>query len=238
MRRWIHRASGREVSTLGGFNLIYADPAWKYRNQGRGAASNHYHTMTQAQIKALPVADLAAKDCALAMWGTFPNTPEALETVKAWGFELKTIAFLWVKTNAKSDTAFWGGGIRGTRANAEPCWLAIRGNPERVSKGVHQLILDCNNPDMDVDNTFAARRPVDAEGKPIHSAKPQAARDRLVELCGDVPAIELFARTRDPHFEAWGNQVNQSIELRADRCPCGCSTFNDEFNCTHCGVAA
>lgn len=168
------------------YAVIYADPPWGYRNRGtRAAAARHYPTMTLADIKALPVADIAAEDCALFLWSTFPMLPEALETIKAWGFQYKTLAFCWVKRNRKSPGWFWGLG-NWTRSNPEVCLLAVRGRPARASASVHSLI----------------EAPV---GR--HSAKPEEARARIVELVGDVPRIELFARERVPGWDAWGDEV-------------------------------
>ena len=91
------------------YSIIYADPPWSYQNGGRGAAKNHYNTMTPEKIKALPVADLAAQDAVLLMWATFPQLPQALETIKAWGFTYKTLGFNWIKTNRRASA---GGGAR------------------------------------------------------------------------------------------------------------------------------
>lgn len=91
-------------------------------------------------IKALPVGELAAKDCALFLWITFPCLCEALEVLTAWGFSYKTVAFVWVKQNRKNDDLFTGMGYW-TRANAEICILATKGHPKRVDAGVRQVIL-------------------------------------------------------------------------------------------------
>ena len=91
-----------------GYGVIYADPPWSYRQQGNGAAARHYPTMTPDEIKALPVQTLAAKDCALLMWATFPNLQQALDTIRAWGFEYKTLAFCWIKKNKRSGGGFLG----------------------------------------------------------------------------------------------------------------------------------
>ena len=168
------------------YAVIYADPPWGYRNRGtRAAAEKHYRTMSIGDIKALPVADIASEDCALFLWSTFPMLPEALETIRAWGFRYKTAAFVWAKQNRRSPGWFWGLG-NWTRSNAEICLLATKGRPERVSASVHSLICS----------------PV---GK--HSEKPNEARKRIVELMGDVPRIELFARERVTGWDAWGDEV-------------------------------
>ena len=108
------------------YSIIYADPPWAYRTyskkgQGRSAES-HYPTMCIEDIKALPVGELAAKDCALFLWITFPCLCEALEVLTAWGFSYKTVAFVWVKQNRRNDDLFTGMGYW-TRANAEICML-------------------------------------------------------------------------------------------------------------------
>ena len=84
--------------------------------------------MSIEELCALPVAELAAKDSALFMWATFPQLPEALRLIRAWGFTYKSVAFIWLKKNRKADSWFYGLGFW-TRANAEVCLLATKGHP-------------------------------------------------------------------------------------------------------------
>ena len=65
--------------------------------------------MSIDELCALPVAELAAKDSALFMWATFPQLPEALRLIRAWGFTYKSVAFVWLKKNRKADSWFWAG---------------------------------------------------------------------------------------------------------------------------------
>ena len=168
------------------YSVIYADPPWSYRNKGtRAAADNHYQTMTLNDIKSMPVEDIADDDCVLFLWATFPMLQEAFATIRAWEFEYKTVAFVWAKQNRCSKGWFFGLG-NWTRSNAEVCLLATRGKPKRESASVHSLVVD----------------PV---GR--HSAKPTEVRERIVNLMGDVPRIELFARERVDGWDAWGNEV-------------------------------
>ena len=82
------------------YGIIYADPPWQYaRSTIPGAAEKHYPTMPIPEICALPVAELAAKDSALFLWATFPQLKEAFRVIEAWGFQYKTLAFLWLKQN-------------------------------------------------------------------------------------------------------------------------------------------
>jgi len=172
--------------------LIYADPPWRYRNnKGQGVAENHYPTMDIEDIKALPVAELADKNCILFLWATFPMLREALSVVDAWGFTFKTVAFVWVKCNRKTSGLFWGLGYW-TRSNAEICLLATKGRPERRSRKVHQVLIS----------------PVEE-----HSKKPDEIRRRIEMLTGDVPRMELFARQRPEGWDVWGNEVDSDMGL-------------------------
>ena len=79
--------------TIGKYNVIYADPPWRYAQKGlQGAAERHYPTMGIEELCALPVADLAAPDSVLFLWATFPQLPEALRLIKAWGFQYKNLS--------------------------------------------------------------------------------------------------------------------------------------------------
>lgn len=97
----------------------------------------------------------------------------------------KTVAFNWVKQNKTGAGLFWGLG-NWTRSNSEICLLAVKGKPKRMSASVHSVILS----------------PVQQ-----HSRKPAETRDRIVELMGDLPRIELFAREAAPGWDAWGNEA-------------------------------
>ena len=140
-------------------------------------------------ICALPVSSIASPDCALFLWVTFPVLPDAFRVLGAWGFTYKTVAFVWVKRNRKTPSLFWGMG-HWTRANAELCLLATKGNPKRISAGVHQII----------------ESPIEE-----HSKKPDETRHRITELVGDLPRIELFARQKTPGWDVWGNEVSSNI---------------------------
>ena len=174
------------------FNIIYADPPWRYaNNRAKGVAENHYPTMNIEEICALPVSDLTAKDSALFLWATFPMLQEALQVISAWGFTFKTVAFVWLKQNRKAPTWFYGMGYW-TRSNAEICLFATRGKPKRENKSIHQLIVS----------------PIEQ-----HSKKPDEARERIVRLMGDLPRVELFARQAPPGWYVWGNEVDSTISL-------------------------
>ena len=147
--------------------------------------------MSIDELCALPVETLAEKDCLLVLWATFPQLPEALRLIQAWGFTFKTVAFVWLKLNKKSPTWFYGLGYW-ARGNAEICLLAKRGKPKRRSAGVHQFIIS----------------PVEE-----HSKKPDVTRDKIIELAGDLTRVELFARQKTPGWDVWGNEVDSDLSL-------------------------
>ena len=92
------------------YQIIYADPPWNYKvysKKGLGrSAESHYPTMSIEDICALPVGNLADKDCALFLWVTIPCLLEGLSVLKAWGFTYKTVGFVWVKQNRKADNGW------------------------------------------------------------------------------------------------------------------------------------
>ena len=176
------------------YQIIYADPPWDSNSQfGRDKKKGndqHYPLMTIEAIKALPVAELADQDCVLFLWVVDTQLQDALDTIKAWGFEYKTVGFTWAKAT-KHNKDHFGVGMW-TRKNPEMCLLATKGKPKRVSAGVRQL------------QRHKLRE---------HSRKPDEIRDSIVELCGDVPRVELFCRYPAEGWDVWGNEVECTAEL-------------------------
>jgi len=170
------------------YKIIYADPAWYFKSWSKKGdernAVRHYDCMSIDDICNLPINNIADDNCILFIWVIDPMLPDAFKVISSWGFKYKTVAFTWVKQN-KTDGYFTGLGYW-TRANPEMCLLATKGKPKRLSKSVRQLVLD-------------QRRE--------HSRKPDRIRNDIVELCGDIPRIELFARQRTQGWDVWGNQV-------------------------------
>ena len=178
------------------YQIIYADPPWSYQDTQKSGgtaffgASVRYNTMKNKDILGLPISELADKDSVLFMWATSPLLPEALETIKAWGFKFKTIAFVWNK-QTKNNINISNMG-RWTMGNVEIVLLGVKGKPKRIIKNIKQLVT--------------------AERK-RHSEKPQEVRDRIVSLMGYLPRIELFARQKTEGWDVWGNEVESDIAL-------------------------
>lgn len=169
------------------YNIIYADPPWKHDAWAAGnkAPNLHYPTMTTEEISALPISELADNDCALFLWATYPHLPEALQVIKAWGFDYSTAAFVWVKKNKTADTPFFGCGAW-TRANSEICLLATRGHVQRLDPSISQII----------------EAPIEE-----HSKKPDIVRELIERLVGKLPRIELFCRHPAVGWDIWGNEA-------------------------------
>ena len=190
------------------YNIIYADPAWNYNSRmalGKGAAKSsaedYYNVMSINDIMDLPIKELSDKDCILFIWVTMPKLNEVFKVIDAWGFEYKTCGFVWVKRNKVFSEErnkkrngiddFMGQG-RWVRQNAELCLIATKGKPKRISAKVRQIIY----------------QPIQE-----HSQKPNEVRERIVELIGDLPRIELFARQKTEGWDVWGNEVESSVAL-------------------------
>lgn len=168
------------------YNIIYADPPWRYKDKKcSGACEAHYQTMSVKEICELPIKTICDKDCILFMWATYPQLKEALQVIEAWGFKYITIGFQWVKQNKSGNGFFFGLG-RWTRGNTECCLIAKKGKPKRINNSVGQLIIS----------------PLQE-----HSKKPTEAREKIVELMGDIPRIELFARQYADGWDCWGQEV-------------------------------
>lgn len=178
-------------STNNRYQIIYADPPWQYKVWSRAtglgrSAESHYKTMPKEDIQKLPVSRITDKNAVLFLWVTYPCLLEGLELMRKWGFTYKTCGFCWVKLNKKSDTPFTGMGYY-TRANTEICLLGTKGKPlKRKSKSVKQLIITRIEE---------------------HSKKPAIVRDKITELFGDLPRIELFARQYADGWDCWGDEV-------------------------------
>jgi len=120
------------------------------------------------------------------MWTTDSHLPESLKVINSWGFKYKTIGFTWVKQYKSGSYCYNFSPY--LLKSTEICLIAIKGKLKNIKKSnsVKGLV-------------FAERTE--------HSKKPDCVRDRIVELCGDLPRIELFARQKVEGWDCWGNEV-------------------------------
>lgn len=180
------------------YQIVYADPPWNGLGWNNGSGlkcpANHYEVQDAEWIKSLPINNISDENCALFLWVTFPNLKLGIEVIESWGFKYATCAFNWVKKNKNQDTYFVGCGNY-TRANSEICLLGTKGHMQKMVKS-HSVRQIC---DAKIDE---------------HSKKPKEIRDRIVELFGDLPRIELFARQKTDGWDVWGNEVESNIEIK------------------------
>lgn len=167
----------------GPYDVIYADPAWRYRKgtvQPADQIERKYPTMSLADIKRLPVIEIAADNAALFMWTTAPLLSDAMEVIYSWGFEYKT----------------------------EIVWDKLRMGMGWYARIQHECLLICTRGKMGVPPVNTRCRSVIRSPHPgIHSRKPDLFRTMIVNMYPDARRIELFARQRKPGWDAWGNEV-------------------------------
>lgn len=183
------------------YNIIYADPPWSFYNKIPQDNSREprdifqYDILTTDDICKFSVSKIADKNCILFIWVTDAHLPDGLKVIKSWGFKYKTVGFIWKKLTITGELR--RGVAPYTMKNCELCLLAVKGAFTKYLKkrNINQLV-----------ETKMSK----------HSKKPSIIRNLIVELCGDLPRIELFARPpKDLLFEdesykgwdLWGNEV-------------------------------
>jgi len=181
------------------YQIIYADPPYDFGNWSsiedeklaRKCGRMMYPTMKLEEICKLPIPSIADKDCILFLWVPESCIEQGFAIIKAWGFIYKTFGFTWVKMN-KNGWGYYSGLGNWTLGNPEPCLLATHKTFPKRQKAVRELVV---SPLME------------------HSHKPSIVRERIVEMMGDLPRIELFARRKVEGWDCWGNEVGSDIEL-------------------------
>ena len=169
------------------YKTIYADPPWNEEGGGKikRGASKHYSLMKTAEIKNLQVSKLADENCHLYLWVTNNFLKDGLEVMETWGFRYVTI-ITWLK-----DRIGLGQYYRGL---TEHCLFGIKGKlPYKVE----------NQKRCQGTTGFYAN-------KTKHSKKPLQMRN-MIELVSYPPRIELFARERYDGWDAWGNEIKESL---------------------------
>lgn len=185
------------------YNIIYADPAWHYhrgsiggvyQDGGRGVrtVAEQYSMMDNEDIKNLPIKKITANDAILFMWVTDSHLEIGLEVIKSWGFKYKTIGFVWKKITKNNKVCANVGAW--TMKNTEICLIGTKGNMAKYKqkRNIYQLI--------------------EAE-RTKHSKKPKEARERIVEIFGDLPRVELFAREKVAGWDSWGNEIESDVQF-------------------------
>ncbi|WP_306049250.1 MT-A70 family methyltransferase [Oceaniradius stylonematis] len=205
-----------ELRCTGGYRVILADNPWPwaaYSNKGTEKSPEaHYETMSVDEICAIPVELLAADDCALFMWVTWPLMPQWASVLRNWGFNYAGLAWEWIKFNPETGKYAFGPGY-GTRKNLEPCLLATRGNPSLRSDlsffGIEQSSAGARSV-----RDFIEAMPLDCIRAPRreHSRKPDEQYTRI-ETMFDGPYLELFSRSNRQGWTSWGHEAGRFGEV-------------------------
>lgn len=178
-------ASGPFSDLEGKFDLVLADPPWKFASNsaakpGRNAIG-HYECMTLDDICSLPVRSIVERDALLILWVTAPFAELAFRVVKAWGFAYKS-QLVWTKD--RIGTGFWA------RNRHEPIYIARRGR------------FPCPRPAPFSDSIISGQQRE-------HSRKPDALHAQIEAAFPEARKLELFAREARPGWQAWGNETHK-----------------------------
>lgn len=185
------------------YQIIYADPPWNFGNRMYSSNKNDHHraitraysVMNTKEICGLSIKKIAAEDCICFMWTTDAHIPDALEVMKAWGFQYKTVAFIWNKKEKSGKQVCFMG--QWTMKGSEIVLLGTKGQMTKylLSRKVRQLVE-------------APRE------RTIHSRKPYIIKDRICQMFGfNLPRIELFARQKTEGWDVWGDEIQSDITL-------------------------
>jgi N6-adenosine-specific RNA methylase IME4 len=171
------------------YPVIYADPPWAYRDNrptedgSLGKAERHFSGMSIEELCKLPIAAHATPNAVLWMWVTAPllyDNPGPREVIEAWGFKAKA-GYVWDK---------------------------VLGNPGSYSHVVHEHLIIATRgsylpdaPTPQPKSIFTERR------SPVHSAKPDIARQIITKLYTRGPYLELFGREKVPGWTVFGNDA-------------------------------
>ena len=175
------------------YNIIYLDPPWEYKQKqinfqhyGEGkkyinSVNEHYDTMSKKELVEMKdvIQKISEKDCLLFMWATCPNLDVAIDLGREWGFEYKTVAFVWDKQ--RTNYGFY------TLSQCELCLVFKKGKiPKKQANNVKQFLSE-----------YVSK----------HSQKPEEIRKRIDLMFGSQKRIELFARQHADSWDCWGNEV-------------------------------
>ena len=178
-------------NTTNKYQIIYADPPWKYGGSGGtkwSPASEYYPVMSFEELMSMKpvINNISDKDCLLFMWVVSSALDKCIEVGKSWGFNYITVAFVWYKQRANVGNY--------TMSGCELCLLFKKGKipSDRV-----------RNP---------GQKQFYSEPVTIHSRKPLEFADRIKKMYPISKKIELFARNKHDGFDCWGNDINLKEE--------------------------
>lgn len=192
------------------YQIIYMDPPWDYggkmqydkstiKSQNIGfekkiflsSSSFQYPTLKLKDLKELNIKSIADdKSCLLFMWTTGPQFANSIELGESWGFEYKTVAFVWNKMIHNPG--------RYTLSQTEFCIVFKKGTipSPRGARNVRQLIEVPRGP---------------------HSEKPIEVIAGITRMFPQQSKIELFARNNYNGWDNWGLEIpDKKIDIQTN----------------------
>lgn len=174
------------------YNIIYADPPWTMgKSSSKRVYCPKYSVMTIKDICNLPIKNITFENSALFLWCLNGQLENGIAVMNSWGFSLRTVAFVWVKTSKATGQPNCRVG-QWTLNGTEQCLLGIKGKMKKNCNNVRQVYMGARE---------------------AHSKKPDEIRSRIVKLFGDLPRIELFARNQSLGWDVFGDEVENSVDL-------------------------
>ncbi len=177
----------------GPFDVLLLDPPWSHYGQQNkwGAAAKFYATMTDDELRAMPIRDLTTQASVVFCWATCPRLDFAIDLLRHWGFAYRGVAFTWVKTTKAGRPI----GARGVRPSIVKPTVELVLAASRTAKGRPMPVAD----------ESVAQVVLAPVGQ--HSAKPVEVYNRIERVYPKASRLELFARQRREGWESWGDEV-------------------------------
>lgn len=181
------------------YQVIYADPPWDYGGKLQfdksstdklhfdpkkkifiSSASFKYPTVKLKQLMQLNISNITADDALLFMWTTGPQLANAIKLGEAWGFEYKTVGFVWNKMKHNPGQY--------TMSQTEQVLIFKKGRipKPRGARNIKQLF---------------------EKPRTLHSEKPKEISDFITQMFPEQEKIELFARVKQEGWDFWGLDV-------------------------------
>jgi len=197
------------LASLGTFGTIVVDPPWAFtfstrkseagNNGWRGSTDRHYRNMTIAELRRLPIPEIAANDSVLWLWSVNALMDDALDLMKHWGFDYKN-TLTWAKTASHGGPSvgmgFW------MRGATEHLLLGVKGKPKPLRRN-QPTWFGAEDPDWQ-DPAFSGAL-YEPPGR--HSAKPDSAY-QIIETLTPGPYADIFARQHRPGWTCWGDELD------------------------------
>lgn len=181
------------------YDIIYCDPPWDYggklqydksviKSENKNfekeiflsSAEFKYPTVKLKDLMTLNVQSISKENCLLFMWTTAPHMENAIKLGNAWGFDYKTVAFMWDKQIHNPGHY--------TLSQTEFVLVFKKGKfpSPRGARNIKQLV---------------------SVKRTTHSTKPDEVMKCIEQMFPTQEKIELFARKKVIGWDSWGLEI-------------------------------